>query len=125
MARPATVVIGAGVVGCQIARELTARDPEVSITVLDRDAAAAWANRRPAGLSLLRGRPTDPAHVRLRRLRPGPEPVPRALDRAGRTVFAGAANASGGRLAPAMASEAVDLLHLHRSEGVASDHQHV
>jgi glycine/D-amino acid oxidase-like deaminating enzyme len=83
MARPATVVTGAGVVGCLTARELTARDPEVSITVPDRD---------------------------------------RAPDR---IVFAGAANGSGCRLAPAMASQAVDLLSLHRSEGVTSDHQYV
>ncbi len=43
---------------------------------------------------------------------PGREPVVRALDDAGRIVFAGAANGSGYRLAPAIASEAADLLHL-------------
>lgn len=50
MAHPTTAVIGAGVVGCLIARELAARDPGASITVLDRDAVAAGASRRSAGL---------------------------------------------------------------------------
>ena len=40
------------------------------------------------------------------------EPLVRSLDDAGRIVFAGAANGSGYRLAPAIASEAADLLHL-------------
>jgi glycine/D-amino acid oxidase-like deaminating enzyme len=43
---------------------------------------------------------------------PTGEPCVRALDQAGRIVFAGAANGSGYRLAPAIASEAADLLHL-------------
>ncbi len=55
MAQPATAVIGAGVVGCLVARELAARDPEVSITVFDRDAVGAGASRRSAGLHLPRG----------------------------------------------------------------------
>ncbi|MEV6593962.1 NAD(P)/FAD-dependent oxidoreductase [Streptomyces acidicola] len=42
----------------------------------------------------------------------GGEPEVRALDAAGRIVFAGAANGSGYRLAPAIASDAVDLLRL-------------
>jgi D-arginine dehydrogenase len=53
------------------------------------------------------------------------EPVVRALDEAGRIVFAGAASGSGYRLAPAIASQAVDLLHLQPSEGVTDDHQYV
>ena len=40
------------------------------------------------------------------------EPLIQALDPAGRIVFAGGANGSGYRLAPAIASEAVDLLRL-------------
>lgn len=40
------------------------------------------------------------------------EPVLSALDRDGQVIFAGAANGSGYRLAPAMASAAVDLLHI-------------
>jgi len=55
MAQHATAVIGAGVVGCMVARELAARDPEVSITVFDRDAIGAGASRRSAGLHLPRG----------------------------------------------------------------------
>lgn len=43
---------------------------------------------------------------------PEREPLVRTLDDAGRIVFAGAANGSGYRLAPAIASEAADLLHL-------------
>jgi glycine/D-amino acid oxidase-like deaminating enzyme len=55
MTRPATVVIGAGIVGCLIARELAARDPQASVTVLDRDTIGAGATRRSAGLHLPRG----------------------------------------------------------------------
>ncbi|MFE3738521.1 NAD(P)/FAD-dependent oxidoreductase [Streptomyces sp. NPDC059134] len=40
------------------------------------------------------------------------EPQVRALDAGGRIVFAGAGSGSGYRLAPAIASDAVDLLHL-------------
>lgn len=43
---------------------------------------------------------------------PDGEPLVRPLDDAGRIVFAGAANGSGYRLAPAIASEVADLLHL-------------
>lgn len=53
------------------------------------------------------------------------EPVVQALDEAGRVVFAGAANGSGYRLAPAIAAEAIDLLHLPQSEGATGDHQYV
>ncbi len=63
MAQPAIAVIGAGIVGCLVARELAARDPEVSITVLDRDAVGAGASRRSAGLHLPRG-----ATPRIRRM---------------------------------------------------------
>ncbi len=55
MAQRATAVIGAGIVGCLVARELAARDPNMSITVLDRDAVGAGASRRSAGLHLPRG----------------------------------------------------------------------
>jgi glycine/D-amino acid oxidase-like deaminating enzyme len=103
MARPATVVIGAGIVGCLVARELAARDPEVSITVPGRDSGRVFCDAYG----------------------PDTEPLIRALDGTGRIVFSGAANGSGYRLAPAMASEAADLLHLHRSEGVTGDHQYV
>lgn len=56
---------------------------------------------------------------------PDGEPVVQALDASGRIVFAGAANGSGYRLAPAIASQAIDLLHLTRSEGATGDYQYV
>jgi D-arginine dehydrogenase len=42
------------------------------------------------------------------------QPRVQAVDDAGRVVFAGAANGSGYRLAPAIASEAADLLSIHQ-----------
>ncbi|EKX66302.1 NAD(P)/FAD-dependent oxidoreductase [Streptomyces ipomoeae] len=50
-----TVVVGAGVLGCLIARELLAADPAASVTVLDRDMVAGGATRRSAGLHFPRG----------------------------------------------------------------------
>lgn len=50
-----TVVVGAGVLGCLIARELLAADPTASVTVLDRDLVASGASRRSAGLHFPRG----------------------------------------------------------------------
>jgi glycine/D-amino acid oxidase-like deaminating enzyme len=55
MTQPAVVIAGAGILGCLIARELAARDPELSVTVLDRDAVGSGASRRSAGLHLPRG----------------------------------------------------------------------
>lgn len=55
MSPPAAVIVGAGIIGCLIARELAARDPDVLITVLDRDAIGAGTSRRSAGLHLPRG----------------------------------------------------------------------
>jgi D-arginine dehydrogenase len=53
---------------------------------------------------------------------PSREPVVRAIEGTeGRIVFAGGANGSGYRFAPAIARQAVDLL----SEGAADDHQYV
>jgi glycine/D-amino acid oxidase-like deaminating enzyme len=48
-------VIGAGIIGCLIARELAAADRDAEITVFDRDLAGSGATRRSAGLSLVRG----------------------------------------------------------------------
>src|SRR5487761_103639 len=48
-------VVGAGVIGCLVARELAARVPAAPVTVLDRDAIGAGATRRSAGLHLPRG----------------------------------------------------------------------
>ncbi len=51
----AIAVVGAGIVGCLIARELAARDRQAMITVLDRDLIGSGVTRRSAGLSLVRG----------------------------------------------------------------------
>ena len=48
-------VVGAGIVGCLIARELIARDPEAAVTVLDRDLIGSGVTRRSAGVSLVKG----------------------------------------------------------------------
>ena len=56
---------------------------------------------------------------------PSREPLVRALDDAGRVVFAGAANGSGYRLGPAIGAAAADLLDLTLSEGATGDHQYV
>jgi glycine/D-amino acid oxidase-like deaminating enzyme len=56
-------VVGAGVIGCLVARELAARSPGTAITVFDRDAVATGASQRSAGLFLLKG-----ATERVRRM---------------------------------------------------------
>ncbi|MGW0664066.1 NAD(P)/FAD-dependent oxidoreductase [Streptodolium elevatio] len=48
-------VVGAGVLGCLIAREILATDPGAAVTVLDRDLVAGGATRRSAGLHFPRG----------------------------------------------------------------------
>lgn len=48
-------IVGAGIIGCLVARELAARLPGVPVTVLDRDAVGSGASRRSAGLHLPRG----------------------------------------------------------------------
>ncbi|MBV9026346.1 MAG: FAD-binding oxidoreductase [Streptomycetaceae bacterium] len=48
-------VIGAGVLGCLIAREILVAAPGASVTVLDRDLVAGGATRRSAGLHFPRG----------------------------------------------------------------------
>ncbi|MEV5492941.1 FAD-dependent oxidoreductase [Streptomyces bobili] len=48
-------VIGAGIVGCVVAREILASNPGVSVTMLDRDLLAGGATRRSAGLHFPRG----------------------------------------------------------------------
>ena len=89
------------------------RDPPNGLSPGDVEAARATL------------RPLLPRAGRRLRLRPGvlrrlqPEPANRSsptLDGTdGRVVFAGAANGSGYRLAPAIASEAVDLLYIDNS----------
>jgi glycine/D-amino acid oxidase-like deaminating enzyme len=112
MARTATVIVGAGIVGCLIARELTARDPDAAVTVLDRDAIASGASRRSAGLHLPKGatartrRMSAYSHAyfgELRRSRPGTPIYP-----IGATVISGAPGDPSGRgyLGPATAAPA-------------------
>ena len=48
-------IVGAGIIGCTIAREAASRMPEASIVVLDRDAVGCGASRRSAGLHFPRG----------------------------------------------------------------------
>lgn len=48
-------VVGAGVIGTLIARELIAAEPGTSVTVLDRELIAGGASRRSAGLHFPRG----------------------------------------------------------------------
>lgn len=50
-----TVVVGAGVLGCLVAREILAADPGAAVTVVDRDLIASGASRRSAGLHFPRG----------------------------------------------------------------------
>jgi glycine/D-amino acid oxidase-like deaminating enzyme len=48
-------VVGAGIIGCLVARELAARSAVTAVTVFERDAIAAGASRRSAGLFLPKG----------------------------------------------------------------------
>ncbi|MCF2528821.1 NAD(P)/FAD-dependent oxidoreductase [Yinghuangia soli] len=53
--RTGVAVVGAGVLGCLITREILAADPGAQVTVLDRDLVAGGATRRSAGLHFPRG----------------------------------------------------------------------
>ncbi|MEV2214655.1 FAD-dependent oxidoreductase [Streptomyces sp. NPDC050997] len=48
-------VVGGGVLGCLITREILARDPHASVALLERDAIGSGATRRSAGLHFPRG----------------------------------------------------------------------
>jgi glycine/D-amino acid oxidase-like deaminating enzyme len=54
--RRAVAVVGAGIVGCLTAREITARAGETPVVVLDRDVVGSGATLRSAGMHVLRGR---------------------------------------------------------------------
>lgn len=56
-------IVGAGIVGCMIAREIVCRDPDASVVVLDRVAVGSGATQRSAGLHFPRG-----ATARVRQL---------------------------------------------------------
>jgi glycine/D-amino acid oxidase-like deaminating enzyme len=53
--RPDVAVIGAGILGSLVAREIVTRDPGARVVVLDRDAVGTGASRRSAGLHFPRG----------------------------------------------------------------------
>ncbi|MFI8993955.1 NAD(P)/FAD-dependent oxidoreductase [Streptomyces sp. NPDC053542] len=57
MARTDTdfAVVGGGVLGCLITREILARTPDASVVLLERDAVGSGASRRSAGLHFPRG----------------------------------------------------------------------
>ncbi|MFJ7073495.1 NAD(P)/FAD-dependent oxidoreductase [Streptomyces sp. NPDC098781] len=48
-------VVGGGIIGCLVAREITDRDPHCRVALLDRDVVAGGASRRSAGLHFPRG----------------------------------------------------------------------
>lgn len=48
-------VVGGGVIGCFVAREVLAARPTASVTVIDKDLVAGGATRRSAGLHFPRG----------------------------------------------------------------------
>lgn len=48
-------VVGAGIIGCWIAREILSREPDASVAVLDRDLLGGGATLRSAGLHVPRG----------------------------------------------------------------------
>ncbi|MFJ9343370.1 NAD(P)/FAD-dependent oxidoreductase [Streptomyces sp. NPDC101733] len=54
-ARTGIAVIGAGILGVLLAREILSRDPSAEVTVLDRDMIGSGASRRSAGLHFPRG----------------------------------------------------------------------
>ncbi|MCX4970965.1 NAD(P)/FAD-dependent oxidoreductase [Streptomyces sp. NBC_00654] len=56
-------VVGGGIVGCLIARHITARAPGTSVVILDRETVGGGASRRSAGLHCPRG-----ATERVRRM---------------------------------------------------------
>lgn len=51
----AIAVVGAGILGCLIARHLAEADKHAAITVFDKDLAGSGASRRSAGLFVARG----------------------------------------------------------------------
>jgi D-arginine dehydrogenase len=50
MSPPALVVVGAGIIGCMVAREIAARNPSADTMLLDQEMVGSGASRRSAGL---------------------------------------------------------------------------
>ncbi|MFE9575442.1 NAD(P)/FAD-dependent oxidoreductase [Nocardia sp. NPDC006044] len=55
MTSRAVAVIGGGIIGCLIAREVISRSPDTPVVVFDRDGIGSGASRRSAGLHFPRG----------------------------------------------------------------------
>lgn len=55
MPTPTIAVIGGGILGCLVAREIRARSPQAAVVLLERDAVGSGASRRSAGLSIPSG----------------------------------------------------------------------
>ncbi len=55
MSRPTVAVVGAGIVGCLVAREILDRSAPPDVVVFDRDGVGSGATRRSAGLHFPRG----------------------------------------------------------------------
>jgi glycine/D-amino acid oxidase-like deaminating enzyme len=55
MNRPAIAVIGAGIIGSLVAREVVSREPVADVTLIERDSVGAGASRYSAGLHFPRG----------------------------------------------------------------------
>lgn len=49
------VVVGGGIIGCMIAREMAARRPDARIALIEQEAIGSGASRRSAGLHIPRG----------------------------------------------------------------------
>ncbi|RDI68633.1 NAD(P)/FAD-dependent oxidoreductase [Nocardia pseudobrasiliensis] len=55
MANPTIAVVGAGIIGCLIAREVISRAPDTPVVVFERDGIGSGTSRRSAGLHFPRG----------------------------------------------------------------------
>ncbi|CAM4012754.1 FAD-dependent oxidoreductase [Nocardia ninae] len=55
MTNNTVAVVGAGIVGCLVAREVISRAPDTPVVVFDRDGIGTGASRRSAGLHFPRG----------------------------------------------------------------------
>lgn len=55
MPSPAVAIVGAGIVGCTLAREVVGRDPDAEVVLLDQDLVGSGASRRSGGLHVPAG----------------------------------------------------------------------
>jgi glycine/D-amino acid oxidase-like deaminating enzyme len=94
---------------------LSARDAAEARAILRR--CAPWLERHCAG-----GRLFCDAYSINRQYSIDRQPLVQSIDPDGRIIFAGAANGSGYRLAPAIAAQAADLLN-GSPQGPRDDHQ--